>query len=71
MKDKYTELTNKQKEVCGWFLLLVGGKDWKEKTAAAMVVTLNTVKTHLTEVFRKLEVETQAELMHKLLTEGF
>lgn len=71
MKDKYTELSERQREVCERFLWFKGEKYWKEKASKIMHISINTLKTHLSEIYSKLCVESQAELMHKLLTEGF
>lgn len=77
MKDKYTELSERQREVCYWFVWFMGVKDWKESAAEMMNISVNTLKTHLSETYTKLCVGTQAELMYELfthkelLTEGF
>lgn len=71
MKDKYTELSERQREVCYWFVWFKGGKKWKESASEQMCITINTLKTHQSEIYTKLCVETQAELMYKLRTEGF
>ncbi len=37
-----------------------------EETAARLGLSLNTVRTHLKQIFSKCEVQSQAELMHTL-----
>ena len=37
-----------------------------EETAGALDLSLNTVRTHLKQIFTKCEVNSQAELMHLL-----
>ena len=40
-----------------------------ERTAAALDLSLNTVRTHLKQIFTRCEVPSQAELLH-LLAQG-
>ena len=68
--DKYTDLSERQRELCTLFLKHKGSKNWKKKAAKQMGIKLNTLKTHKSEVYTKLCVETQAELMYWILTEG-
>ncbi|NJD31844.1 MAG: helix-turn-helix transcriptional regulator [Gammaproteobacteria bacterium] len=58
-------LTNAQAEVARQ--LFVGRT--VERTAAALRLSVNTVRTHLKQIFTKCEVQSQAELMH-LLAQG-
>ena len=37
-----------------------------EETADALDLSLNTVRTHLKQIFSKCEVQSQAELLHTL-----
>ena len=37
-----------------------------EQTAQALDLSLNTVRTHLKQIFSKCEVQSQAELLHTL-----
>ncbi len=37
-----------------------------EETAARLQLSLNTVRTHLKQIFSKCEVQSQAELLHAL-----
>jgi DNA-binding CsgD family transcriptional regulator len=39
-----------------------------EETAAQLELSLNTVRTHLKQIFSKCEVQSQAELLHTLAT---
>jgi len=70
MKDKYTELSERETEFCEWFEKCKGAKNWKKTIAKKMSVELCTVNTHKQNIFVKLCVNTQTELMHKLLTRG-
>lgn len=71
MKDKYTELTNREKYFLTEYISCRGVRDWAQIISDKMCIEISTIRAHKHNIFMKLCVETQAELMYKLLTEGF
>jgi len=61
-------LTDRQIEFCKEFIKAKGVENWQEIVAEKMTLAVTTVKTHKSNVFNALCVNTQAELMHTLLT---
>lgn len=57
------QLTNKQSEVCGY---LLGGMS-NAHIAARMSISAHTVKTHLKNIFAKLNIESRTEMIARIL----
>ena len=61
-------LTPKEIEVCEQFIKSRGVKNCTSIIAKEMFVEISTIKTHIENIYHKLLVNNQAELMYILLT---
>lgn len=59
-------LTQREIEFCKEYLLCKGCKQWKEVIGKRLGIKEPTVKQHLSNIFGKFKIETQAELMYIL-----
>ena len=61
-------LSDRQIEFCEEFIKAKGVSNWQEIISEKMGIAISTVKTHKSDVFTALCVNSQTELMHTLLT---
>lgn len=61
-------LSDRQIEFCEEFIKAKGVSNWQEIISQKMTIAISTVKTHKSDVFTALCVNSQTELMHTLLT---
>lgn len=57
-------LSKKEREVVSW---ICQGKSYKA-VASEMQLSVNTVKTHMKHIYKKLKVKSKAELIVKTMT---
>ena len=71
MINEYSKLTEREYDFCMELLNCRGVEGYKKIIAEKLFISTHTVHSHATNVFKKLDVHSTAELVYKLLTGNF